>query len=159
MKHCTKNLASPQTSVGVRLSRIRFSPTDRGGEMNAWQTNPNGRLRGGYQKFPWKSYSTTHLPFLLSNFKILNLSQKLFTRKWRLLNAQEEEKKVLKPLPEVPEAKTSLSVYLWLAVDMSFQTYWQGKQTNKQFTLSRRYKTKLSICRPQKKDTLCIVGR
>ena len=33
------------------------------------------------------------------------------------------EKKVLKPLPEVPEAKTSLSVYLWLAVDTSFQTY------------------------------------
>ena len=33
------------------------------------------------------------------------------------------EKKVLKPLPEVPEARTSLFVYLWLAVDMSFQTY------------------------------------
>ena len=49
-----------------------------------------------------------------------------------------KRKKVLKPLPEVPEAKTSLSVYLWLAVDTSFQTYWQGKQTNKQFTLSRR---------------------
>ena len=31
-------LASPQTSVRVRLSRI---------QMNAWQTNPNGRLRGG----------------------------------------------------------------------------------------------------------------
>ena len=91
-----------------------------------------------HQKFPWKSYSTTHLPFLLSNFKILNLSQKLFTRKWRLLNAQEEKKKVLKPLPEVPEAKTSSFVYLWLAVDMSFQTYWQGKQTNKNFTLIRR---------------------
>ena len=25
---------------GVRLSRIHFSPTVRGGEMNAWQTNP-----------------------------------------------------------------------------------------------------------------------
>ena len=49
-----------------------------------------------------------------------------------------KRKKVLKPLPEVPEAKTSLSVYLWLAVDTSFQTYWQGKRTNKQFTLSRR---------------------
>ena len=35
-------LASPQTSFGVRLSRIH------GGEMNAWQTNPKGRLRGGY---------------------------------------------------------------------------------------------------------------
>ena len=31
-------LASPQTSFGVRLSRIHFSPT---------QTNPKGRLRGG----------------------------------------------------------------------------------------------------------------
>ena len=31
-------LASPQTSFGIRLSRIHFSPTDvdvRGGEMNA----------------------------------------------------------------------------------------------------------------------------
>ena len=36
-----RTLASPQTSFGVRLSRI-------GGEMNAWQTNPKGRLRGGY---------------------------------------------------------------------------------------------------------------
>ena len=31
-------LASPQTSFGVRVW----------GEMNAWQTNPKGRLRGGY---------------------------------------------------------------------------------------------------------------
>ena len=30
-----ESVASPQTSVGVRLSRIHFSPTDRGGEMNA----------------------------------------------------------------------------------------------------------------------------
>ena len=29
------HVASPQTSFGVRLSRIHFSPTDRGGEMNA----------------------------------------------------------------------------------------------------------------------------
>ena len=42
------DLASPQTSFGVRLSRIHFYPMDRGGEMNAWQTNPKGRLRGGY---------------------------------------------------------------------------------------------------------------
>ena len=35
-------LASPQTSFGVRLSRIH------GVEMNACQTNPKGRLRGGY---------------------------------------------------------------------------------------------------------------
>ena len=41
-------LASSQTSFGVRSSRIHFSPTDRGGEMNAWQTNPKERLRGGY---------------------------------------------------------------------------------------------------------------
>ena len=32
----TAGLASPQTSFGVRLSRIHFS------------TNPKGRLRGGY---------------------------------------------------------------------------------------------------------------
>ena len=43
-----KALASPQTSFGVRLSRIHFFPMD-GGEMNAWQTNPKGRLRGGYK--------------------------------------------------------------------------------------------------------------
>ena len=34
-------IASPQTSFGVRLSRIEK-------KMNAWQTNPKGRLRGGY---------------------------------------------------------------------------------------------------------------
>ena len=28
-------LSLPQTSFGVRSSRIHFSPTDRGGEMNA----------------------------------------------------------------------------------------------------------------------------
>ena len=39
-------IASPQTSFGVRSSRNHFSPTE--GEMNAWQTNPKGRLRGGY---------------------------------------------------------------------------------------------------------------
>ena len=38
----TLDLASPQTSFAVRLSRIHF------GEMNAWQTNHKGRLRGGY---------------------------------------------------------------------------------------------------------------
>ena len=41
------------------LSRIHFSPADdvRGGEMNAWQTNPNGRLRGGYVIIQWvKTY-------------------------------------------------------------------------------------------------------
>ena len=41
-------LASPQTSFGVCSSRIHFSPTDRGGEKNAWRTNPKGRLQGGY---------------------------------------------------------------------------------------------------------------
>ena len=34
-------------SFRVRSSRIHFSLTDRGGEMNAWRTNPKGRLRGG----------------------------------------------------------------------------------------------------------------
>ena len=34
--YCFTNfLASPQTSFGVRLSRIHFSPTSVGGEMNA----------------------------------------------------------------------------------------------------------------------------
>ena len=42
----------PQTSLWARSSRIQsppqsLSPTDRGGEMNAWRTNPKGRLRGG----------------------------------------------------------------------------------------------------------------
>ena len=41
-------LASPKTSFRVRSSRIHFSPTDRGGEMNAWRKNPKGRLQGGY---------------------------------------------------------------------------------------------------------------
>ena len=40
-------LASPQTSFGVRLSRIHE------GEMNAGQTNPKGRLRGGYVLSPF----------------------------------------------------------------------------------------------------------
>ena len=37
LKLAFTSLASPQTSFGVRLSRIHFSPTDvvRGGEMNA----------------------------------------------------------------------------------------------------------------------------
>ena len=48
-------VASPQTSFGVRLSRIHFSPTDvvRWGEMNAWRTNPIGHLRGGYNFRAW----------------------------------------------------------------------------------------------------------
>ena len=44
-------LAPLQTSFGVRLSRIYFSPRKnflRGGEMNTWLTNPKGRLRGGW---------------------------------------------------------------------------------------------------------------
>ena len=42
-------IVSPQTSFGVRSSRIHFSPRDdvRGGEMNASRMNPKGRLRGG----------------------------------------------------------------------------------------------------------------
>ena len=46
------HLASPQTSLGfvrhVSGARIHFSPSVRGVEMNAWRTNPKGRLRGGY---------------------------------------------------------------------------------------------------------------
>ena len=30
------------------LSRAKVFPLAHGGEMNAWQPNPNGRLRGGY---------------------------------------------------------------------------------------------------------------
>jgi len=44
-------------------------------------------------KFPWKSCSTAHLPFLSSNPKILKPSLKTFPPKWSLLNAQQEEKK------------------------------------------------------------------
>ena len=36
-------IASPQTYRGVCLSHIHFS----GEEMNAWRTNPAGRLQGG----------------------------------------------------------------------------------------------------------------
>ena len=44
-------IASPQTFFGDRSSRIHshprsLSPTDRGGEMNAWRTNPKQGLRG-----------------------------------------------------------------------------------------------------------------
>ena len=41
-------LVSPKTSFRIRSSRIHFSPSDRGEEMNAWRTNPKGRLQGGY---------------------------------------------------------------------------------------------------------------
>ena len=37
------HVASPQTSHGVCSSHIHFF----GEEMNAWQMNPAGRLRGG----------------------------------------------------------------------------------------------------------------
>ena len=42
-------------------------------------------------KLSWKSFSTSHLPFLSSNPKILKLSQKLFPPKWSLLNAQQKK--------------------------------------------------------------------
>ena len=45
-------------------------------------------------KFPWKSCSTTHLPFLSCNPKILKAFLKLFTPKWSLLNAQREKRKM-----------------------------------------------------------------
>ena len=44
-------------------------------------------------KFPWKSCSTTHLPFLSSNPKILKAFLKPFPPKWSLLHAQHEKKK------------------------------------------------------------------
>ena len=40
-------------------------------------------------RFPWKSCSTTHLPFLSSNPEILKAFLKLFPPKWSLLNAQQ----------------------------------------------------------------------
>ena len=55
------NRANLKKRLGLRFTKIRKRPvigerkcrlclTDvRGGEMNAWQTNPNGRLRGGYR--------------------------------------------------------------------------------------------------------------
>ena len=112
-----------------------------------------------HQKFPRKSYSTTHLPFRLSNFKILNLSQE-FSHGNEGCLMPKKRKKSIRPLPEVPEAKTSLFVYLWLAVDMSFQTYWQGKQTNKQFTLSRRNNHVINLPSTEKGHIMtCIVAR
>ena len=44
-------------------------------------------------KFPWKSCSTTHLPFLSSNSKILKAFLKTFPPKWSLINAQQKKKK------------------------------------------------------------------
>ena len=42
------SLGSLLADVLWSSSRIHFSPTDvRWGEMNAWQTKPKGRLRGG----------------------------------------------------------------------------------------------------------------
>ena len=44
-------------------------------------------------KFPWKSCSTTYLPLLSSNPKILKAFLKLFLTKWNPLNAQQRKKK------------------------------------------------------------------
>ena len=44
-------------------------------------------------KLPWKSCSTTHLPFLSNNPKILKAFLKFFRPKWSLLNAQRKKKK------------------------------------------------------------------
>ena len=44
-------------------------------------------------KFPWKSCSTSCLPYLSPNPKILKAFWKLFLPKWSLLNAQQKEKK------------------------------------------------------------------
>ena len=43
-----------------------------------------------------KSCSTTHLPFLSPNPKILKAFQKVFPPKWSLLNAQQKRKKLVK---------------------------------------------------------------
>ena len=52
------SLASLQMYFGVRSSRIHFSP-----EMNAWRTNPKGRLRGGYRLL-------SSLASTVSNFRL-----------------------------------------------------------------------------------------
>ena len=63
-------LASPKTSFRVRSSRIHFSPTDRGGEMNAWRTNPKGRLREATGKDALKSVSSQAWKWFVENFAI-----------------------------------------------------------------------------------------
>ena len=46
------------------------------------------------RKFPWKSSPTTHLPFLLSNPKILKALPKTFPHKMKpTINAQQQKKK------------------------------------------------------------------
>ena len=45
-------------------------------------------------KLPWKSCSTTHLPFLSNNPKILKAFLKFFSQKWSLLNAQQKKNKM-----------------------------------------------------------------
>ena len=44
--------------IGERKSRLCLADV-RGGEMNAWQTNPKGRLRGGYMG--WEFQQITEL--------------------------------------------------------------------------------------------------
>ena len=43
-------------------------------------------------KFPWKSGSTTQLPLVSSNRKILKAFQKKFPPQWSLLNSQQKKK-------------------------------------------------------------------
>ena len=69
----------PQTSLWARSSRIQsppqsLSPTDRGGEMNAWLTNPKGRLREVYTS-GWRAWLKKSLLALLVFFKLLQLRQ------------------------------------------------------------------------------------
>ena len=66
--------ASQQTSFGVHSSRIHFSPTDRGAEMNVWLTNPKGRLREVYTS-GWRAWLKKSLLALLVFFKLLQLGQ------------------------------------------------------------------------------------
>ena len=59
-------------------------------------------------EFPWKSCSTTHLPLLSCNSKILKACLKSFPLKWRLLNAQQKKKN------EARKRKVKVKTAVWL---------------------------------------------
>ena len=71
-------------------------------------------------KFPWKSCSTAHLPFLSSNPKILKPSLKTFPPKWSLLNTQQKKKKWAKKSEKRGEESAVISME-WTAYSLVFK--------------------------------------
>ena len=70
-------------------------------------------------KFPWKSCSTAHLPFLPSNPKILKPSLKTFPLKWNLLNARQKKKnEARKGKKEVGKVRLCME---WTAYNLVFK--------------------------------------